>query len=166
MSLEIRPVTAADAPELTKLLNAIIARGGTTALEAPFTPDELDKVYLTGPDVLCCVVAVEADSGRIVGFQTLIRDETLPDRWGDIGTFSHVDGTQKGVGTSLFAATRASADILGLVAINATIRADNAGGLAYYSRMGFEDYGVDRAVPLRDGTPVDRIHKRYVIAAS
>jgi hypothetical protein len=29
--------------------------------------------------------------------------------------------------------------------------------------MAFEDYGVDRAVPLSDGTPVDRIHKRYVI---
>lgn len=166
MSLEVRPVTAADAPELAVLLNTIIARGGTTAHEEPFTPDQLDDAYLTGPDVLCCVVAAEADSGRIAGFQTVIRDHHLPEGWGDIATFSRVDGRQKGVGTSMFATTRARADMLGLIAINATIRADNTGALAYYARMGFGDYGVDRAVPLRDGTPVDRIHKRYVLHAA
>ena len=163
MSLAIRPVIASDAHELAELLNAIIARGGTTAFETPFTPEALDRCYLTGPDVLCCVVAVETDSGRFAGFQTLIRDRLLPDGWADIATFSRLDGIQKGVATSLFAATRASANCLGITAINATIRADNTGGLAYYSRMGFEDYGVDRAVTLDDGKPVDRIRKRYVL---
>ena len=41
-ALQVRPVTSADAPELADLLNAIIARGGTTALEEPFTPERLD----------------------------------------------------------------------------------------------------------------------------
>lgn len=165
MSLTVRAATSADAPELAHLLNAIIARGGTTALEEPFTAAHLDEVYLTGPGVLSCVVAVEIDVARLAGFQTLIREAELPEGWGDIGTFSRVDGIQRGVGTALFAATRANAEALGLIAINATIRGDNTGGLAYYSKMGFKDYGVDRAIPLKSGRTADRVHKRYVLDA-
>lgn len=162
MSVEVRSATSNDAPELAALLNTIIARGGTTSLETPFTPDRLDAAYLTGADVWSCFVAVGPD-GRLEGFQTLIREDRYPKDWGDIGTFTRVDGIQKGVGTALFAATRSRARQLGLAAINATIRADNSGGLAFYSKMGLEDYSVDRAEPLADGTPVDRIHKRYLL---
>lgn len=161
MSLEIRPVTSADAPELAALLNAIIARGGTTALEEPFTPERLDQTYLTGPQVLSCMVALDGASGRLEGFQTVIRDERLPKGWGDIGTFARVDATRRGVGSALFAATRDRARALGLTAINAEIRADNRGGLTFYGKMGFEDYKIERAVPLGDGVPVDRMHKLY-----
>lgn len=161
MSLQVRSTTSADAPELAELLNAIIARGGTTALESPFTPERLDETYLTGPEVLSCMVAVDGESGRLEGFQTLIRESWLPADWGDIGTFARVDGIQRGVGSALFAATCDRARELGLTAINAEIRADNEGGRAFYGKMGFRDYKADRAKPLSDGTPVDRIHHRY-----
>ena len=163
--IQVRPVTSADAPELAELLNAIIARGGTTALQEPFTPERLDQAYLTGPDVLSCVVAVDDATGRLEGFQTLVRLPHLPSDWGDIGTFARVDGIQRGVGTALFAATCANARALGLAAINAEIRADNSGGLTFYGKMGFEDYRVDAGRPLKDGTPMDRMHKRYVLDA-
>lgn len=157
--LFVRPVRDSDAAELADLLNAIIARGGTTALEEPFTAQRLAAAYLTGPKVICCFVAEDA-AGRLAGFQTLGRDPDLPDGWGDIGTFARVDGTQRGVGTALFAATVAYARQAGLAGVNATIRADNTGGLAFYGRMGFRDHDVTPAVPLKDGAPVDRIHKR------
>jgi L-amino acid N-acyltransferase YncA len=166
MSLEIRPATTADAPALAELLNAIIARGGTTALQQAFTPERLDETYLTGRDVLSCVVAVDPDTGRLEGFQTLIREAHLPPDWGDIGTFSRVGGTQKGVGSALFAATRERARALGLAGMNAEIRADNEGGLSFYGKMGFQDHAVASAVPLGDGTPIDRIHKRYPLNAT
>ena len=162
-ALQVRPVTSADAPELAELLNAIIVRGGTTALEQSFTPELLDGTYLTGPKVLSCVVAVDGDSGRIEGFQTLTREPYVPDDWGDIGTFTRIDGIQRGVGSALFAATREKARALGLAAINAKIRGDNTGGLTFYSKLGFEDYRADRAIPLADGTPMDRLHKRYML---
>jgi L-amino acid N-acyltransferase YncA len=161
MSIAVRPAASADAPELAELLNGIIARGGTTALQTAFTPERLDRTYLTGPDVLSCVVAVDGESGRLEGFQTLIREAHLPEGWGDIGTFTRVGGTQKGIGSALFAATRECARALGLAGMNAEIRADNEGGLAFYGKMGFQDHDVARAVPLKDGRPVDRIHKRY-----
>jgi L-amino acid N-acyltransferase YncA len=164
LSFTIRPVAPEDAPELAQLLNAIIARGGTTALETPFTAQTLAETYLTGPDVLSCVVAVNPATDRLEGFQTLIRYPTLPADIGDIGTFARVDGIQRGVGSALFRATVERAKALGISAINATIRGDNAGGLAFYTKQGFVDHSVTPAVPLNDGTPVDRVHKRYALA--
>jgi GNAT superfamily N-acetyltransferase len=152
-----------DASALALLINELIAAGGTTALEEPFDGERLARKYLTGPDVLCCFVAHDQHGSEPLGFQTLVREEGLPDRWGDIGTFARAGGTKRGIGSALFAATRDRAAQLGLVALNATIRADNAGGLAFYSKMGFEDYAVDRDMPLNSGKLVDRIRKCYML---
>jgi len=159
--IEVRDATRDDAAELADLLNAIIAQGGTTALEDPFTPQRLAEAYLIGSAVLCCFVAVHVTTGRLEGFQTLGRYPGLPDDVGDIGTFARIDGKQRGVGSALFAATRERARRLGLTAINATIRADNVGGLAFYRKMGFEDHSVTPAAPLKDGRRVDRVNKRF-----
>lgn len=67
------------------------------------------------------------------------------------------------MGPALFAVTRAHATGLGLCAIYATIRADNVAGLANYAKMCCEDYHLDPAVPLPDGTPVDRDFKRFAL---
>lgn len=69
-----------------------------------------------------------------------------------------------GVGTTLFAATLAAAEERNIEVINATIRADNTGGLAYYEKMGFRTYNMLEKVPLNDGTPVDRIQKQYQVS--
>ena len=161
-TVQVRAVTLGDAVALAELLNAIIAQGGTTALEEPFTPERLADAYLTGPAVLGCFVAVDPDTGQLLGFQTLGRYPNLPDDVGDIGTFARIDGKQRGVGSALFAATCARAEALGHSAINATIRADNKGGLAFYAKLGFVDHSVTRAVPLKGGMPVDRVNKRYL----
>ncbi|WP_156256179.1 GNAT family N-acetyltransferase [Sandarakinorhabdus oryzae] len=157
----VRPVLSSDAAELAELLNAIIARGGTTALQTPYTAEALDSAYLTGPKVICCFVAVDSETGQLLGFQTLGRLDALPADIGDIGTFTRVDGIQRGVGSALFAATKARARELGLTALNAVIRADNVGGLTFYTRQGFIDHDIVRDVPLSDGTRVDRVWKRY-----
>ena len=160
--LRIRPVRDTDASTLAALLNEIIARGGTTALEQPFTPAALSEAMLTGPDVYCCFVAEDA-ARDLVGFQALTRSDHVPEGVGDIGTFARVQHVQKGAGSRLFVATRQAAEEKGLTAINATIRADNVGGLAFYGRLGFIDDHIHRALPLSDGTPVDRISKRYTL---
>lgn len=162
-TLDIRDAVAADAEALADLINAIIAKGGTTALQDPYTPAALGRAYLTGPDVHCCFVAVDTSTGRIEGFQTLGRYPASPQDTGDIGTFARLGGTQRGVGTALFAATRTRAAERGLTTIHAMIRADNTGGLAYYTKQGFIDHDVIKAVPLKDGTTVDRIVKHYAL---
>jgi L-amino acid N-acyltransferase YncA len=161
--IEVRSVRADDAEELAALLNEIIDRGGTTAWEEHFSARRLADTMLSGPEVICCFVAVESTTSKRLGFQSLLKLEELPGGVVDITTFARVGLTQKGIGSSLFAATRAEAVRRKLAAINATIRGDNNGGLTFYSRMGFRDHSVKPAVPLKDGTPVDRINKRYLL---
>src|SRR5580704_9306948 len=142
MPFVIRLATREDAPALAELLNAIIVRGGTTALEELYSAEDLADAYLVGPDAICCFVAIDAETGTLEGFQVLGSDASLPQGWGDIGTFARVGGTQRGIGTALFAATMEEARRQNLKGINATIRADNTGGLTFYSRMGFQDHSV------------------------
>ena len=91
-------------------------------------------------------------------------DDPLPDGWATIGTFARVGLTQRGVGGVLFAATLEAARAADIAVIDATIRADNTGGLAFYSRQGFVDYDRLVAVPLKEGKAVDRIRKRFDVA--
>ena len=156
----VRTAVRGDAAALAELLNVIIAAGGTTAYQVPFTPERFAELHIDGPGVLTSFVALGED-GVPMGFQILLRDDRLPPGFGDIGTFARRGATTRGIGSALFAATCDAARQLGLVGINATIRADNSGGLAFYGKQGFEDHSVARAVPLNDGTPVDRISKRY-----
>jgi GNAT superfamily N-acetyltransferase len=111
----------------------------------------------------------EAESdGAPAGFQALWRADTtrtdpvaLPPGWAAIASFVKVGLTGQGIGRSLFAATTAAARAAGITTIDATIRADNRSGLTFYSALGFRDYAAIPAVPLRNGTPVDRIRKRF-----
>ena len=155
----IRPASRSDTPQMAALLNEIIAIGGTTAFEDPVSADDLAQWYL-GADAWCCHVAVDS-AGDIAGYQALERTDAYGPGIGEISTFARQSPVVKGTGTALFDATKAAARAAGLATINAKIRADNVPGLAYYSKMGFLDHSVIPGVPLGDGTPVDRILRRY-----
>jgi L-amino acid N-acyltransferase YncA len=153
--MNIRPLHPDDIPAMVAILNEIIAIGGTTAYQTPVSEAEFDRFRLPANAKTFLHVA-EAD-GAIIGFQWLSPD---PEGLGAIASFAHPDAAQRGIGTALFAATKAAAIAAGYKTLEATIRADNASGLAYYSKMGFEDFQTFKDVPLSDGTPVDRIQKR------
>jgi L-amino acid N-acyltransferase YncA len=158
--IAVRPIRAEDVPQACAILNRIIEIGGTTAFEQPVSEDEFDAWYVNGADLICCHVALDA-AGAVAGFQWLGRNDSLPEGCGDIASFTRREPVLRGAGRALFACTVAVARDRGLAEINATIRADNALGLAYYGKMGFRDHVVTPAVPLRDGRPVDRISKRF-----
>lgn len=159
----IRPATQSDAAELAALLNEIIQIGGTTARQQLCTAYTL-QTYVQDLETTGCIhVACDDETGAILGYQTLEYYDGLPKTLGNIATFAKVGGVQRGVGTALFAATRKAAPTLGFTEIDATIRADNSGGLAYYSKMGFLDHSVAKNVPLQDGSTVDRISKRLAL---
>lgn len=159
---EVRTAQEGDAAGLCELLNEIIRIGGTTAIETELDPGEFQRYFIAGPDCLSCLVA-EARDGVLLGFQFLGRHSELPGDCGDIATFARQNPKVAGVGTALFAATLKIAEKRDLRTINATIRADSTAGLAYYSKMGFQDHSVTPGVPLRSGKPVDRVSKRYRI---
>lgn len=141
------------------LLNAIIEIGGTTAFEEAVNANDIAQWYIESDALFCCHVAID-DEGKIAGFQSLESDAKDTQKIGYIATFARQSPLVKGVGTALFLSTTSQARRLGVTAISAKIRADNVPGLAYYSKMGFEDVDLIPAVPLKDGTPVDRIVKQ------
>ncbi|MGV3553221.1 N-acetyltransferase family protein [Rhizobium sp.] len=157
----VRKAVPSDAAELAALLNEIIRAGGTTAIETELSAPEFDEWFISGEYLLSCLVA-EAD-GTLFGFQSLSLFGVERAGWADIATFARISPKRPGVGTALFAATLAAGKALGLDTINATIRADNVSGLGYYGKMGFETYTIVEAVPLSDGTLVDRIKKKYAL---
>jgi L-amino acid N-acyltransferase YncA len=153
----IRPAQPDDSTAMCELLNKIIAIGGTTAHQKPFTPERVLHHYVQ--DALTAFVAVEDD--RILGFQATDTNPDLPPGWGDIGTFVDPTLQRGGVGAALFAATSAAACAKGLTTLNATIRADNTPGLGFYTRRGFVDYASNPDWALKDGRIVGRVSKRF-----
>lgn len=161
--LDVRMGRPDDAGPLAAILNEHIAAGGATALEDPLSDEAFADAFLTGPDSILCCVAVERATKGVAGFQALGRRRDLPADWADIATFARRRAKPKGVGAALFRATSRRAGALGLRAINAAIRADNAVGLAYYRKIGFTPYRTISAVPLKGGATIDRILMRFDI---
>lgn len=159
----VRTATATDATEMAALLNEVIRIGGTTARQKEWAVDAMEALIKNLKGTGCIHVARDKPDDMLLGYQSLEVHTDLPKNIGDIATFSKVGGTKRGIGTVLFAATRAAAPALGFTEMNANIRADNTGGLAYYSKMGFMDHTVTKAKPLDDGTLVDRISKLLVL---
>lgn len=154
----VRAAIPADAPAMAAVQNRIIRIGGTTAYQHERSADDVLD-YIVGPASVCCHLA-QAD-GQVIGFQSVSRYDELPPGWGDIGTFVSPDAQARGIGQALFAASAAAARAAGLSVLNATIRADNLPGLAYYSRLGFVDYDHDPEWALDDGRRVGRISRRF-----
>jgi len=144
----VRPAVPGDATGLCAILNEIIAIGGTTAHRVPFDAVMMRRHYIAPPRGISCMVAELG--GGLAGFQALEwsdPDRTGPDRfpadWALVATFVAPDWHGHGIGARLFEATLAAARAAGVVAIDATIRRENAGGLAYYARIGFTDHRSD-----------------------
>lgn len=160
MKIATRQIELQDIAEACVLLNDIIREGDTTAHEVEFDEATFTQEFLDHDNLICCHVALDGQ-GAVAGFQALWRDAEHGPAFADIATFARRTPVVRGVGTALFQDTTDFARIAGFTEINATIRADNFAGLGYYSKMGFVDFSTTRAVPLSDGTLVDRISKRF-----
>ncbi|MDO1584326.1 GNAT family N-acetyltransferase [Rhizobium oryzicola] len=146
MTFIIRPARAEDAPAMAYLINEIIQHGGTTAHKSLFDTDRIMSDFIRPHAAISCFVAV-ADE-RVVGFQALEwadpnwpgEDKKIPADWGIIATYVHRSCQGTGVGRTLFKHTEVAAKSAGVTSIDATIRKENAGGLRYYSSLGFQNY--------------------------
>ncbi len=144
-TLTIRAARDRDAEDMLGLLNEIILIGGTTAHTRPFDRDRMLGTFIAPPRAISCLVASEADC--VVGFQALERsdpawpgDDRLPPDWAIISTYVRHGQHGRGIGGALFGQTLSAARLAGVRFIDATIRRENAGGLAFYARLGFAEY--------------------------
>jgi len=159
----IRPARIDDAQGMIDLLNPIIRAGGTTAIEDEYSLDAQRAFLQAIAPREACHIAFDQKISAIVGIQSYEMHDLLPDDIADIATFVRTEQKGRGIGRMLSEATFAAARRDGYAAINATIRADNFGGLAFYTRIDFRDHSVKRAEPLVSGKVIDRISKRRLI---
>lgn len=158
--IHVRPAIQLDAPSMAKLLNAIIAAGGTTAMTNEVTGPDLAQWMAENDGQSAWHVAVD-QTEEVVGFQWIAPHAGLPPDACDIATFVQVGQTGLGIGSKLFEATRRAAKSIGYTWINANIRADNEGGLIYYQSRGFVDYCQIEGHRLDNGQIVDKVLKRF-----
>ena len=156
----IRRAVTADADAMVALLNDIIAEGGTTAITDPLTRAAMIDWMSDRPDQSAWHLA-EDSGGVLLGFQWIGPWHGLPGDTCEIATFVRIGNTGLGIGSRLFDATRSAAEGLGYAWINAEIRADNAGGLAYYQSRGFREHGRRDKVALSDHTEVSKVMTRF-----
>lgn len=155
MTFEIRPMIAADVPACLAIINPIIARGGTTSYEEPYTQADFLAHYCNEPPVSNVVLR----DGTLIGFQAAFE---VAQGLYSIGTFTDRANPVRGAGAAIMAQTKADCRTHGGTAILAKITSDNTGGLAFYSKMGFDDHEIEKnAFTRKDGTTVDRIIKRF-----
>ncbi len=156
----IRDALAADAPLMADLLNEVIAKGGTTAHQHLMPEQDLREYFIDGPVVETSVLAQVGEA--VIGWPSLSRWRgEMP-----IGIFIRIGTQAKGVGAALFAQTLERARSKGLTEMIAHMRADNAAGLAYYSRLGFVDIGGDREFTMDDGRVVGRVQRRFDVVTA
>ncbi len=148
------------ASAMAGILNEIIEAGGTTALTTRVSAEDLLAWQRRAPTKSAWHVA-EDDRGQVLGFQWIEPASYLPHDAAEIATFAKIGKTGLGIGSALFRSTEKAARDLGYAWINANIRADNAGGLAYYQSRGFEDYDRITGYRMGNGQVVDKILKRY-----
>ncbi len=158
--IHVRRAGTLDAGVLSNLLNEIIAKGGTTAKTTPVSRATLTE-WVERYDGKSAWHLAEDGDGLPLGFQWIEPHVNLTADAVDIATYARLGHSGLGVGSALFEATRKAAISLGYRWINATIRADNAGGLAYYQSRGFETYDRIERAKLDDGTIVSKIKKRF-----
>lgn len=156
----VRPAGQLHARDMAELLNEIIAAGGTTALSDPISNAEMQGWMTRALGRSAWFVAEDAQ-GSVMGFQCIEPAAYLPDEAVEIATFARMGRTGLGIGSALFERTKQAAADLGYAWINANIRSDNGGGLAYYQSRGFEDYGVIEGYRMANGHTVDKVLKRY-----
>lgn len=130
---------------MSGVLREIVVASGRTRDTRPAT---VIATYIDHPASLKCTVAV-GPSGDIQGFQSILRAGPeglygVEPGWGVIGTHISPRAARRGLGAMLFNVSRAAAAEAGLAFIDATVRTDNAAGLAFYSALGFRPYGIAR----------------------
>lgn len=159
--INVRPAITLDAASMSRLLTAIIAQGGTTALANPVSSADLADWMQANNGQTAWHVAVN-QTEEVVGFQWIAPDPChLPPEAADIATFVQIGQTGLGIGSKLFGATRKAAKAIGYKWINANIRADNEGGLIYYQSRGFQDYGRINGHKMSNDQIVDKVLKRF-----
>ena len=145
MPITIRRATVEDAALVAGVLNAVIAEGGLTIFDRPFSVDDEKRFLSTlGPRSAVHVAALDGD---LVGVQSvdLFSDLGPPvSHVATMGTWLRSEARGRGIGRKLSGASIGFARSNGYTKIVIQVLAGNDRALRFYRRLGFTDIGRAR----------------------
>lgn len=155
LNVSVRAYEMGDWEDVATLFQAPQCRWGT--LQMPYQSKDEIKARLESPPAdLMRLVAVDQDSGRVLGLIGLHCNKGRRAHSAMIGMFVHDDYHDRGVGTKLLeAAIEMGERWLNLKRLELTVYTDNARAIHLYEKLGFVNEGMHRLYAYRDGAYVD-----------
>lgn len=158
MTATIRRATAADAADVARVLNSVIAEGRHTVFDRAFSVDE-ERAFLSAlgaRDVVHLAIVDDA----VVGVQSVSPFSTMSDALGHVatmGTWIEARHRGQGIGRSLADASMRFAAEHGYSKILIYVLADNERALGFYRLLGFAEIGIARNQVRLGGTLKDEV---------
>jgi L-amino acid N-acyltransferase YncA len=141
----VREVCPDDAEEIVGILNPIIESGAYTVLDSPVTADIEREFIRNFPERGLFYAALGEHGSRIIGFQNIEPFAAYTnafDHVGIIATYVNLSNRGQGVGRRISEVVFENAGAKGYEKLFTYVRADNAGALAFYSKLGFRIVGT------------------------
>ena len=141
----VREVCPDDGEEIVGILNPIIESGAYTVLDSPVTVDFEREFIRNFPERGLFYAALDEPGNKIIGFQNIEPFAAYTnafDHVGIIATYVALSNRRQGVGQRLSEVVFESAGARGYEKLFTYVRADNAGALAFYSKLGFRIVGT------------------------
>jgi RimJ/RimL family protein N-acetyltransferase len=161
----IRTATADDAAAVAAVMNAVIAEGGLTLFDRPFSAAE-ERAFIEslGPRSVLHVAEVD---GTIAGVQSIDRYSSIAASLAHVatmGTWLRADARGRGLGRALAEQSLAFAVVHEYSKIVITVLAGNAPARAFYASLGFEVIGIARDHVRLNGVPHDEVLMEKMLA--
>lgn len=149
----VRPATVDDAREVAAVLNAVIAEGGVTLFDRPFSPEE-EATFISSLSPRSALFVAEVDN-TIAGLQSLdLFSNVAPSvaHVATMGTWLRRDVRGQGIGRLLALESFRFAERHGYTKIVVHVLSGNERALRFYRGLGFAPIGIARKqVRLADG---------------
>ena len=163
--LTIRTATAADAAAVAAVMNAVIAEGGLTLFDRPFSEAE-ERAFIGSLGPRSALHVVEID-GAIAGVQSIDLYSNVAASLAHVatmGTWLRADARGRGLGRALAERSFPFAIARGYTKIVITVLAGNAPARAFYAALGFEVIGIARAHVKLNGVLRDEVLMEKLLA--
>jgi RimJ/RimL family protein N-acetyltransferase len=156
--LTIRTATADDAAAVAAVMNAVIAEGGLTLFDRPFSAAE-ERAFIESLGPRSALHVAEID-GAIAGVQSIDLYSNVAASMAHVatmGTWLKADARGRGLGRALAERSFAFAIAHGYTKILITVLAGNAPARKFYASLGFETIGIARAHVRLNGALHDEV---------
>ena len=159
MIARIRRATVDDAREIAVVLNEVIAEGGLTIFDQPFSEED-ERRFIASLGARSALHVAEIDHA-IIGVQSIDLFSHFARSLSHVatmGTWLRSDSRGRGSGRLLAAESLGFAKAHGYTKIVVQVLADNERALRFYRALGFHDIGIARSHVQLAGKMHDEIY--------